>query len=177
MAMMKKLVLIASLLLLGACASKPPEAISKVPHDNPSLLRVRMDIDAYVGRDVRWGGVINSVENRADGTWIEIVRHDLRSNGRPREGGKSDGRFIASFDDFVDPVVYESGRSLTVVGTIEGKDSRKIGDYDYQFAIVEVDGSYLWKKRSEVRPVPYYPPYYWYHDPWFYHYRHPHFYR
>lgn len=173
--MMKKLVPIGALLVLGACASKPPEAISRVPNDNPSLRQVRQDIDAYIGRDLRWGGVISSVENRADGTWIEIVRYDLRDNGRPREGGSSDGRFIASFDVFVDPVVYENGRALTVVGTIEGKTSRKIGDYDYQFAIVEVDGSYLWKKMPAVQPAPYIPPYYWYHDPWYYryHYRYP----
>ena len=175
--MMDKLVLIAALLLLAACASKPPETISRVPPDNPALLKVRADIDAHVGRDVRWGGVISGVENRADGTWIEIVYYELRDKGRPRDSGDSDGRFIASFDDFVDPVVYENGRSLTVIGTIESKTSRKIGDYEYQFTIVEVDGSHLWNKRSEVRVVPYYPQYYWYHDPWYYRRHYPHFYR
>ena len=170
---LKFIVFITSLLLLGACASKPPAPISAVPPDNPSLLRVRMDIDAYIGRDVRWGGVINGVENRADGTWVEIVRYELRDSGRPREGGNSDGRFIASFPDFVDPVVYETGRPLTVVGRIEGQTSRKIGDYDYRFAIVEVEGSYLWRKPAEVRYI-HDPYYYWYYDPWFPHHRHYH---
>ncbi len=121
---MKKLVLVSLIFVLGACANRPPAPISEVPHDNPSLRQVRLDIDAYLGRDVRWGGIINGVENRSDGTWIEIVRYDLRDDGRPREGGKSDGRFIASFGDFVDPVVYEAGRPLTVVGRIEGQTSR-----------------------------------------------------
>ena len=173
---MKKLVLVSLIFVLGACANRPPAPISEVPHDNPSLRQVRLDIDAYLGRDVRWGGIINGVENRSDGTWIEIVRYDLRDDGRPREGGKSDGRFIASFGDFVDPVVYEAGRPLTVVGRIEGQTSRKIGDYDYRFAIVEVEGSYLWKKRSEIRYT-HYPYYYWHYDPWFphHHHHHPHF--
>ena len=76
---MKHLKIFASILLglaLGACASKPPAPISKQPQDNPSLLRVRMDIDAYIGREVRWGGVISRVENRADVTWVEIVRYE-----------------------------------------------------------------------------------------------------
>ena len=63
-----------------------------------------------------------------------------------------------------------------MVGTIEGQTSRKIGDYDYQFAIVEVEGSYLWQKLAQVRQPAYYSHYYWYHDPWYHHHYHPHFY-
>ncbi|UCH40083.1 MAG: Slp family lipoprotein [Gammaproteobacteria bacterium] len=171
---MKTITLLITGLLLVACASKPPEAISKVPQDNPSLTRVRMDIDAYIGAEVRWGGEISQVENKADRTWIEIVRQDLRKNGRPVTGGKSDGRFIASFDRFLDPVVYEVGRPLTVVGTIESRVNRAIGDYDYQFPVVVVEGSFLWKKREPL-PPPAYPPPWWYYDPWYHPYHHRHY--
>jgi outer membrane lipoprotein len=168
----RKLLLILALAGLGACAAKPPDAISRVPEDNPTLMRVRLDFDSHLGAEVRWGGEITSVENQAEGTWIEIVRYPLRANGRPRSGGKSDGRFIASFADFKDPVVYEVGRPLTVVGRIVDQTSRKIGDYDYRFAIVEVEGSYLWKAQAPA-VYPNYPPYWWYHDP-FYHPWRPH---
>ena len=171
---MKTITLLIAGLLLAACASKPPEAISKVPDDNPSLTRVRMDIEAYIGADVRWGGEISQVENKADRTWVEIVRQDLRKNGRPVTGGKSDGRFIASFDEFLDPVVYQVGRPLTVVGTIESRVNRAIGEYDYQFPVVAVEGSYLWKKREPV-PPPAYPPPWWYYDPWYHPYHHRHY--
>jgi len=46
---MKLLLTITTLLLLAACASGPPDAISRVPEDNPSLTRVRMDLDAFIG--------------------------------------------------------------------------------------------------------------------------------
>ena len=154
--------------LLAACASKPPPSISKIPPENPTLTRVRMDIDRYIGTEVRWGGVISKVENKADRTWVEIVRRELRDDGRPFTGGKSDGRFIASFEKFADPLVYEEGRPLTVVGTIEAKTSRPIGEYDYQFPVVTVEGSFLWKKHLPA-PAAAYPPPYWYYDPWFYH--------
>lgn len=167
------------LALLGACASKPPAAISKIPPENPSLTRVRMNIDGFMGTEVRWGGVITKVENKAKRTWIEIVRQQLADNGRPRTNDRSDGRFIASFEGFIDPLVYEVGRPLTVVGTIEGKTERSIGEYDYLFPIVAVEGSYLWKAESKIRDPYYYPPPYWYYDlrfhyPWPY-YRHPRF--
>ena len=162
-----KLVIIA-IALLGGCASKPPAAISKIPPENPSLTRVRMDVDSFIGTEVRWGGVISKVENKASHTWIELVRHKLRENGKPRTDDKSDGRFIASFEGFVDPVVYEVGRPLTVVGTIEAKTERPIGDYDYLFPIVTVEGSFLWKAAPKYRD-PYYPHPYWYYDLRFYH--------
>jgi outer membrane lipoprotein len=170
-----KLVMIA-LAILGGCASKPPAAISKIPPENPSLTRVRLDIDSFIGTEVRWGGVISKIENRATHTWIELVRQKLREDGKPRTNDRSDGRFIASFEGFVDPVVYEVGRQLTVVGTIEAKTERPIGDYNYLFPIVAVEGSFLWKAGTKYRDH-YYPPPYWYYDLWFYHpgpyHRHP----
>lgn len=160
--------IIFAIAILGGCASKPPAAISKIPSENPSLTIVRMDIDSFIGSEVRWGGMISKVENKATETWVELVRQKLRENGKPRTNDKSDGRFIASFEGFVDPVVYELGRPLTVVGTIEGKTQRPIGEYDYIFPIVSVEGSYLWKAQSQVSD-PYYPPSYWYYDLRFHH--------
>jgi outer membrane lipoprotein len=153
--------------IMGGCASNPPEAISKIPAENPSLADVRLDNDQYIGAEVRWGGEISKVENRADQTWIEIVRRQLWDDGKPKTSGNSDGRFIASFTGFADPVVYEVGRLLTIVGTIENKIERPIGEYDYVFPIVTVEGSYLWKANT-VAQYPNYPPPWWYYDSRFY---------
>ena len=171
------------LLSIAGCASGPPEPISRAVHDNPSLTRVRLDVEAFVGTDVRWGGMVSKVENKADRTWIEIVKMPLRSNGKPESAGSSEGRFIASFDRFLDPVVYELGSRLTVVGRIDGSVRRPIGDYDYLFPIVAVDGSYLWQAVEPLPPSAYPPPW-WYYDPWYPYpypypwpyYRHPRYY-
>ncbi len=177
---MYRLLLIGIVLSAAGCASGPPEAISRVPQDNPSLTRVRLDVESFKGADVRWGGIIAKVENKADQTWIEIVKMPLRSDGKPEPAGTSEGRFIASFDRFLDPVVYKVGHRLTVVGQIDGSLRRPIGDYDYLFPIVFVDGSYLWPPADPL-PPPVYPGPYWYYDPWYpypwpYYYRHPHHY-
>jgi outer membrane lipoprotein len=161
--------------IAAGCASKPPPSIARIPAENPALARVLLDLDHFTGSEVRWGGEITRVENRATETWVEIVRRELRDNGRPESSGKSDGRFIASFKGFVDPVVYEVGRSLTVIGTIENQITRPIGEYDYRFPVVVVESSYLWKDVT-VAPGPYYPGPWWYYD---YHYytAGPHHYR
>jgi outer membrane lipoprotein len=160
---MKKTWLVIVIAILGGCASRPPASIGMTLTENLRLAEVRADAGRFVGSEVRWGGVISKVDNKATHTWVELVGRDLRKDGKPARDGKSDGRFIASFPGFADPVMYEVGRLLTVVGTIEGQTSRTIGEYDYTFPIVSVMGSYLWKGESEVY-VPYYPPPWWYYD-------------
>lgn len=178
---MNRILLLGAMLLAAGCASGPPEAIGKAIHENPSLTRVRLDIEAYIGNDVRWGGVISRVDNEAEKTLVEIVRHELRGDGSPIKGGSSDGRFIAVFDRFLDPVVYEVGKRLTVVGTIDGSIRRPIGEYDYLFPVVLVEGSYLWQSVEYSSP-PIYPGPWWYYDPWYPYpypypyYRHPRYY-
>ncbi|MCP4979440.1 MAG: Slp family lipoprotein [Gammaproteobacteria bacterium] len=154
------------------CASKPPAAISKIPEQNPSLTRVLLDPGRFIGTEVRWGGEITRVENKTAQTWIEIVRRELRTDGKPVASGNSDGRFIASFEGFIDPVVYETGHLLTVVGSIDANTNRPIGEYDYTFPIVSVEGSYLWKAVSRTAG-PYYPASRWHYD-LYYHYPWPH---
>ena len=163
---MKYLSLFDAILLLSACASKPPASIARVPPNDPGLTWVRADIDRNIGTEVRWGGVIGKVENKSDATWIEVVRYPLRDNGRPNLAGLSDGRFIASFAGFRDPVVYETGRPLTVLGVVDGKVERAIGEFEYAFPIVRVEGAHLWQADATYRAPVYdpFPPPWWYYD-------------
>jgi len=52
---------------------------------------------------------------------------------------------------------------MTVVGTLAGPTTGKIGEREYNFPKVAADGLYLWPKRY-AEPVVYYPvwigPYY-----------------
>ena len=162
---MKKIVYLSIALMLIGCASRAPIPISKVPEGNLSVAEVRTDTTRFIGTEVRWGGVISTVENKATQTWVEIVSRELRKNGQPKVSAESGGRFIASFQGFVDPVVYRVGYLLTILGTIEGQTSHPIGEYTYSFPVVSVAGSHLWQMESE--PVRYeYPPPWWYYDPW-----------
>lgn len=155
------------LLISGGCASNPPSSISQAEVDDLSLAQVRGAGDTYLESTVRWGGVITEVENKADRTWVFLVDRELRDHEQPITDSASDGRFIASFNGFIDPLVYKVGRPLTVVGNIEGSTVRAIGEYDYQFPIVNVRDSHLWAEAIKTR-VYYPPPPFWYYDMYFY---------
>jgi outer membrane lipoprotein len=162
---MKTITLFFFFVLLSSCASQPPAPISKIPGVHITVGEVRAEPERFIGSEVRWGGTIVKVENKAAVTWVEVVSRELKDTGRPGGHGESSGRFIASFPGFADPLVFQTGYLLTVVGTIEGQATQPIGEYDYRFPIVKVTGSYLW--RAEPEPVPYEHPWpWWYDDPW-----------
>ncbi len=171
---MKHAVLTLLLALTAGCASKP-SSISLAEVDDVTLTQVRNDYAAYQDSLVRWGGVVTEVENRADETWIFLVSRALKNDEKPIIDGQSEGRFIASFSGFIDPLVYKRGRPLTVIGVVEGNTVLPIGEYEYNFPIVTVRDSHLWADPAKERV--YYPPPYWYYDMHYYHrypYRHRH---
>ena len=157
-----------ALFTLGGCASKPPSSISLAVVDDVALPQVQLDAERYTGSTVRWGGIVTEVENKTDRTWVLLVARALKDNEKPVVDGASDGRFIASFSGFIDPLVYKPGRPLTVVGSIEGSTVRAIGEYDYSFPIVTVRDSHLWAEPSKT-PVYYAPPPFLYYDRYYYH--------
>lgn len=175
---MKTLVIIALTALCSACAGDKSSSISQAVVDDVSLAQVRADSDAYQGSTVRWGGVVAEVENKADTTRVFLVEYELRDNAKPDADSDSDGRFVARFDGFVDPVVYKVGRPLTVVGSIDGSLQRAIGEFEYRFPIVAVRDSHLWPEAVEMGPY-YPPPPWWYRDYYYppFPYRYPYPYR
>ena len=105
------------LLLIGVgCASKPASSISQAVVDDVSLAQVRGAGDAYLGSTVRWGGMVTEVENKADKTWVFLVGRALKDNEKPISDSPSEGRFIASFSGFIDPLVYKAGRPAADCG-------------------------------------------------------------
>lgn len=161
-----RLSLIIATLMVSGCASQVPIPISTTPAANLSVAEVRADIDRFKGSEVRWGGVITRIDNQASHTWIEIVSHELSKRGEPNSGSQSSGRFIASFEGFIDPLVYGNGRLLTVAGTVTEVTTRNIGEYSYTFPVVTVTSSHLWPIEIIEPPYPDYPPPWWYYDPW-----------
>ncbi len=152
-------------LLLAGCAHPGPAFLREPMANNPALTQVIANATAFAGQRVRWGGSIVQVENRADGTSIEIVERPLDGSGRPSGAGASAGRFIAKAGGFFDPLIYTQGRDVTVTGVVEGEDARKIGDFDYRYVVVKSDNLYLWEPIVPAPPPMYYDP--WYYDPWY----------
>ena len=160
--------------LLAGCASTVPDSIRSAPVGAPTLADAQAEPDAHRSIPVRWGGMVLALDNLEDGTQVEILARPLERSGRPREGDRSFGRFIALFPDFIDPAVVTPGREITVAGHLGGTLTRTIDAFDYTYPVVETSQHHLWAPRVERRDEPYW------RDPWYDHpfyrtpyYRHP----
>ncbi|WP_299341739.1 Slp family lipoprotein [uncultured Pseudoxanthomonas sp.] len=153
-------VIVAAAALLSACATAPKPLQGSFTPVNP-----RDSVGApQVGAPVRWGGRIISTTPGQNSTCFQLVSRPLNATGRPMSTAPdaTDGRFIACRAGFYDPAVFAEGREVTFVGKIEGYESTRIGDYDYQLPRVAADVVYLWPEVREVevvRPYPYYDPF------------------
>ena len=128
---------------------------------------------------VRWGGVILETRPEADYTCFEILARQLQTSMRPKDSDKADGRFIACKPGFYDPEVFEKGREVTLTGKIIHMDIRKVGEYDYNFPVVDIEFMILWPERRDRIYYDYYgmyQPYYW-HYPYYgsYYWRYPYY--
>lgn len=155
---------------LAGCATYVPEPIRQAPVAQPTPNEVRAAPADYEGVEVRWGGIIAGVENRADHSLILVVSRPLQSRGRPLETDAGYGRFLARVPGFVDPAIYTANRKLTVRGHVLEVTSELVGDFPYPYVVVDVEAHYLWPQREPYRDPYYYDP--WWPDPWFHH-RHP----
>lgn len=165
-------------MLVAGCTSYIPAPIRSAPPDSPPLAVVRDHPNDAVGKTVRWGGILAKVDNQQTETWVEIVDKSLGWNGAPLETDKSQGRFIARIAGFLDPIIYERGRRLTILGTIEPAVTHRIGDFTYLFPVVLVSEHHLWAPEPDIV---YYEPWPIWHDPWYprpfpYHYGPPFYY-
>jgi len=170
--------LIGASLIMAGCTSNIPLSIQNSPPENPGVESVRANTTDYVKRPVRWGGSIAKIENKQTETWVEIVEKELRRGGQPLTTDKSQGRFIARIQGFLDPEIYDKGRQLTVSGVLEQAVTRPIGDFTYLYPVVNVETFYLWEKESDAGlydPAPYWFYRSWYYDPWYSPYPYPYY--
>lgn len=131
--------------LLSAC-STVPETVG-FEQQNTSFVRVAQAPEAFVGNQVRWGGVVARVENLEQDTLVEIVNLPLDSRARPLGNANTAGRFIARVQGFLDPMIYKQGKEITVVGILNDPMPGQIGQHRVDFPVVDSTGHHLWEKR------------------------------
>lgn len=151
--------------LLVGCASYPKQVQIA---DNVAL--VSYEEAVQVGSNfgtARWSGVVASVANQQNRTRLEIVYFPSQANGRPQISDQTQGRFVAYVNGFLDPLVYQQGKSVTVLGELTQQEQGKVHEYDYLYPVIGNAKVYLWPKLEETRvdyvdtwmfhrPYPYY---------------------
>jgi outer membrane lipoprotein len=149
------LVLVMSVLLLSSCASSPIETDSDV--SSMSVREVRgliTDDDSLTLAEpapVLWGGVILNTQNLAEITQIEVMGYPLNRTQRPMTGRTAEGRFLVRQEGYLEPLDYAPGRSITVLGSVEGVTSGMVGESAYRYPDVQAQQVHLW---DETAPRP-----------------------
>ncbi len=131
------------LLQLVACATTPPLDTRGVDQRITTRQAVATP-DALRGRKILWAGVIVQGGNRQNSTQLEMLAYPLRSNNRPDTNAAALGRFIIVQRGYLETVDYAPGRSLTVVGTLDGVRHGKVGEADYDYPVVLSEQLRLW---------------------------------
>ena len=139
------------------CAHPVSQGIRKSIDPDIKFESLVEDPNPFLGKLVLFGGVIVVTRNVQDGTELEIVQKNIEPYGNLEAGDYSGGRFLFFSKDYLEPEIYSSGRELIGVGKVTGHKLGKVGDYSYNFPIIEVEELHLLddKKLNSSYSVPY----------------------
>ncbi len=117
-----------------------------------SFKELRQDPDRYVGKHLLLGGGIAAVRNTRQGGELEVVQFKTDESGEITDTAASEGRFIASSTDFLDPALYRTGLLVTLVGTVQGKKTMWLEEVDYTYPVLAIRELHLWKPEEMAAP-------------------------
>lgn len=133
--------------LLTGCATTPVFDTTQVNTDlTPKLV---LDASAEnLGRTALWGGTILNIQNLKDSTHLEILAYPLDSSQRPDLENKPIGRFIVHHQEFLDPVSFSQGQSISVLGKVGESQDATIGESSYLYPVINAQQVHLWSKKK-----------------------------
>lgn len=162
-------VLLAVMFVVTGCAPVISKNLREQVEKEISFKQVISNPDAYQGKMVIWGGVIIAAKNTKEGTLIEILQKPTDAQGRPKDVDRSDGRFLALYDRYLDAAIYAQGREVTVAGEIKGKRILPMGEIQYTYPMILAKEIHLWPARTRERIYMHPYPHWYYYRGWWYH--------
>jgi len=140
---------LAGAVFISGCASYP-DAV-KVAEGTPLVSYQSATQGKVQQGTARWSGVIAKVENNASNTRLEVVYFPGNESGRPRVSDQTDGRFVAYINGFVDPMVYQQGKSVTVLGQLAAAETGLVDKFAYSYPVIQQAIVHLWPNQQETR--------------------------
>jgi outer membrane lipoprotein len=145
-------VLIGTALILTGCAGGiSREARSQVSYTG-SFSSVQQNPDSHKGEIIMWGGSIIETLNKKGPTEMTVLQLELTDQGYPENRDLSQGRFLVHSTQFLDPAIYPEGTLITVVGRVEGSETRLIGEMPYQYPVITVIELKKWAPGENPSP-------------------------
>ena len=147
--MLKKSVLALFLfLLMTGCTSVLSNQIVREADDKVAFPDLLQKPDRYRGAVVIVGGQIIETVVRENETWVQVLQLPLGWQQQPDITAASQGRFLVVYQRFVDPLIYEKGRKITVGGVVQGGRVITINGKLYTVPSILERESYLWKAED-----------------------------
>lgn len=143
-----------AMLLLAGCAHVISTKVLEEVDASLTFAHVLKVPEAYTGKTVLFGGDVIETQNLPDKTLVVVLQRPLGSRGEPRAGDVSEGRFVITSAEFLDPAIYNPGRKITVAGTVVGKEVRPLGEITYAYPVIEKRELYLWPEEEAASDEP-----------------------
>ena len=150
------LALLGIVAMAGGCAPVISQEALKTVDEGLDFEAVLENPERHLGSNVLLGGDIIETLPIPGQTQMLVIQHPLGFRNKPTKEKGSKGRFIVVTQGFMDPAIYRSGRQVTVVGTVAGKDVRPIGEIEYAYPLVEMTELYLWPLEEAVNEPRFY---------------------
>jgi outer membrane lipoprotein len=163
--MMKRLLIFGmALVFLSGCVHGISRGVRQEVDREITFAALIKEPTAYQARVVLLGGVIVKTVNKKEGTLLEVYQTRLDREGRPIDTDRSEGRFLALYQGFLDSEIYKAGRQVTIAGTVQGEKVQPLGEIEYRYPYLLVKEIHLWEEEEPVQ----YEPYPWgpWYDPW-----------
>ena len=146
-----RILVVLFVLMLAAACTPLPQTIRKAPQPDVHFSDVQKNADQYIGKAVRWGGQVVSIDNDAQGSTILVSQFKLNSYGRPKVDKTSTVYFLVRTKTRLDPKQYDADTLITVVGTIAGNKSIPVNnDHSMTFPLVEASQVYRWPYKVYI---------------------------
>jgi outer membrane lipoprotein len=117
-----------------------------------SFSALQAHISSHRGEVVMLGGKIIETQSSQLRSEITVLQLPLDGRGRPVDGDRTEGRYLARSSQFLDPALYEKGNLITVVGRLTGGESRLIGSFSYVHPVVEIVEIKSWPPAQNTEP-------------------------
>lgn len=144
------------LLFLAGCASGPIKPETELTDLTVKEIRagiVDRQTNELPSGNVIWGGVILNTQNLEKGSQIEVMAYPLDRRQRPMVAKEPHGRFLVSYESFLEPLDYTEGRVISLSGEIAGITDGTIGQATYRYPTVVATDLHLWREDElHIKP-------------------------
>ncbi len=121
------------------------------------MTQIIQNPQAYMGKLFILGGAIVSTRLTETGSLIEAVDIPADSAGYLEETRAKTGRYLALYPrelGVLDPILYGTGRLVTLAGEFTELRPGRIGDIEYTFPYFIIRQVYLWPEGQTTRGFP-----------------------